>query len=84
MSFPAHWTWKKEFAPLEFALKGAYSFPKARESRPLMTMKAKCFPTISLGMKYITIFTFTVKPLHTDIQYNDKIQYNDNSNGMIP
>ena len=27
---------------------------------------------------------YTVKPLYTDIRYNDKIRYNDNLNGTIP
>ena len=26
----------------------------------------------------------TVKPLYTDIRFNDKIRYNDNLNGTIP
>ena len=35
-------------------------------------------------MIFSLAYIITIKPLYTDIRYNDKIRYNDNLNGTIP
>ena len=46
--------------------------------------KAPAKPKGTPVVMVLLLALITVKPLYTDIRYNDKIRYSDNLNGMIP